>query len=253
MAGKLLVIANWKMNPPSFREAKKLLEAARKAAAKAKKVSVVVAPPAVFLRPLAKEMRGNRIAFAAQNAHVEPAGAHTGEISMRQMKDAGASHVLVGHAERREAGETDSDARKKVPVALKEKLTPVLCIGEKVRTSDGNHFGAVSEQLRTALADVPPAHVPRVIIAYEPLWAIGAESAMRPRDMHEMAIFIRKTIVDTHGVVGHKVKILYGGSVDGENARVMLEEGGVQGLLVGRASINAPEFAALLEAVGGTA
>ncbi|OGG57863.1 triose-phosphate isomerase [Candidatus Kaiserbacteria bacterium RIFCSPHIGHO2_01_FULL_56_24] len=247
---KILVVANWKMNPQTWREAKKLFEATRKMTGKMKNISVVLAPPAIYLRPLAKDMRGNRIAFAVQNAHWEPSGAHTGELSMRQAKDAGASYVLVGHAERREMGETNEETREKVAASLKENLTPIFCVGEKARTSDAAYLETVAQQLRIGLADVTSAKVSRVIIAYEPLWAIGAEHAMRPHDMHEMTIFIRKTIVDAHGPVGHKVKILYGGSVDEKNADAMLQGGDVHGLLVGRASIDLRGFAEILRAMG---
>lgn len=243
-----LVVANWKMNPPSWREAKRLFEETKKIASGAKHVSIIVAPPSLYLRTLAKEIRGGKVAFAAQNAHFEASGAHTGEISMQQAKEAGASYVLIGHAERRETGETNDDTRRKVAAALFAKVTPVLCVGEKARTEGAEHFGIVREQLRAGLTDVP-GKINRVIVAYEPLWAIGASSAMRPRDMHEMAIFIRKTVVELHGEIGHKMKILYGGSVDATNAEAMLQHGDTSGFLVGRASIDVSEFASLIDSI----
>src|SRR3989344_9149936 len=147
---KPLVVANWKMNPSGWREAKKLLEATKKAAAN---VSLVVAPPALYLREFAKEKRG-RIAFAAQDAHFEASGAHTGKISMAQAKDAGASYVLVGHSEVRARGETNEDTRAKIIAALAVKLSPILCIGETERSGSGSHFNIVAEQLKTGLQDV---------------------------------------------------------------------------------------------------
>ena len=249
---KALVVANWKMNPASFKEAKKLFEAVKRAADNAKKSSVVVAPPAVYLRGLASEYRGKKISFAVQHAHFEAGGAYTGEISLAQAKDARASYVLIGHAERRGMGETNDDTQKKVAAALALKLTPILCVGEKERKHDGEHFDTVREQLRVGLAGVAAQKVNRVIITYEPLWTIGAKTAMNPRQMHEMAIFIRKTIVALHGDVGHSTKILYGGSIDAGNAGAMLRDGDVRGFLVGRASQNAVEFAALLQAIEQT-
>ncbi len=246
---KSIVVANWKMNPASFKEAKKLFEATKKVAEKSPNVSLVVAPPAVYLRELSAAYRGKRIAFAAQNAHAEAGGAHTGEISLRQAHDAGASYALIGHSERRAAGETNEDTRKKVPAAISAKMTPILCVGEEQRTAAGGHFSFVREQLRAGFTDVPAPRVSRVIVAYEPVWAIGGEVAMRPHDMHEMAIFIRKTIVDLCGEAGHAVRVLYGGAANEENAPAILRGSHVKGLLVGHVSIDAERFAALLQAV----
>ncbi len=247
---KSLVVANWKMNPASWREAKALFEATKKAAERSKGSSVIVAPPAVYLRSLAKGYRG-KVAFAAQNAHFEAGGAHTGEISMREAHDSGASYVIIGHAERRAMGETDDIIRKKIAAALSAKLTPILCVGENERKG-GTYFETIREQLHTALADAG-ARAGKVIVVYEPLWTIGKDTTMSPSAMHTMSIFIRKTIVDLHGEVGHRVKILYGGSVNDKDASPMLREGDVKGFLVGRASIDAREFALLLESLDASA
>jgi triosephosphate isomerase len=246
---KSLVVANWKMNPKTFREAKRLLEATKKAADNSSHVSLVVAPPALFFRELRAGYKGKRIAFAAQNARAEEGGAHTGETSLVQYKDAGAAYVIVGHAERRAMGETNDDTRKKVAAALTQKLIPILCVGETVRSANGEYFTVVKEQLRTGLTDVTPAKLSSVIITYEPLWTIGADKAMGPRDMHEMAIFIRKTIVELKGEQGMNIKILYGGSIDETSAGAMLRDGDVHGLLVGRASEDADRLSALLQAI----
>lgn len=244
---KALVIGNWKMNPPTLKEAKKLLADTKKGAAVARGVQVVIAPPAVFLRSLA-EGRG-RVTFAVQHAHADAGGAHTGEISMLQARDAKASYVIIGHAERREAGETDDDVRKKVVAALTAGLTPVLCVGEKSREGDGEHLAFVREQLRTALADIEAKQLSKLIIVYEPLWTIGKTTTMQPREMHEMGIFIRKTLVEKFGDAAHKITILYGGSVDASNAVAMLHEGDVKGFLVGRASWNGKTFTELLQTI----
>lgn len=246
---KSLVIANWKMNPASARDAKRLFEATKKALEGAPHIQFVVAPPAIFLRELRAGYKGKRIAFAAQNARAEIGGAYTGDLSLTQFKDAGVSHVIVGHAERRAAGETNEDTGRKVVAALALKMTPVLCVGETKRGQSGEHFDAVRAELRAGFMDVDPRQVSRVIIAYEPLWAIGGNMAMSSRDMHEMAIFIRKTIVDLKGPSGMNIKILYGGSVDGNNAPDMLKNGDVHGLLVGRAGEDGIKLASLLEAI----
>lgn len=242
------MVANWKMHPTSFADAKKLLEGTRKAAESCAKSSVVVAPPSLYLRELVRGYRGAKMPFAIQHARAGIEGSFTGEISMSQAKEAGMSYVIVGHAERRAMGETDDDTKTQVASALSLGLIPILCIGEKMRTHSGEHLQVVRAQLRTGLADAA-AKLKRVVIAYEPVWAIGAEEAMRPHDMHEMAIFIRKTIVELYGEAGLSTKILYGGSIDESNAADMLKNGDVRGFLVGRASLDARDFLGLLHAI----
>ena len=246
---KPLVIANWKMNPAGWREAKKLLEGTRKLAIKAKGISLIVAPPALYFRELSKSVRGSKLSFAVQDAHFDAGGAHTGEISLKQAKDAGAAYAIIGHSEVRARGETNETTGKKVAAALALKLVPILCVGEKERTQTGSHFSIIAEQLKSGFGNIPAASLPRVLIAYEPVWAIGGEQAIRPTDMHEMAIFIRKTIVDMYGASGYKVKILYGGSANEENAQSMFREGDVDGLLVGHVSVDLERFSALLRSI----
>jgi len=244
---KSIVVANWKMNPQTMRDAKSLFEATRKAAESAKNVSIVIAPPSIFLRELATAYKGKKLAFAAQNAHFQKDGAYTGEISMHQVKDSKASAVIIGHAERRAMGETNEETRAKVNAALAQKLVPIFCVGEHKRSGSGEHFLFVKEQLRAGLQDVVPANISKLLVAYEPVWAIGASEAMSPRQMHEMAIFIRKSLVGMHGEKGLKAKILYGGSIDETNAREMVTEGDVQGLLIGRASTDVQRFPILIK------
>jgi triosephosphate isomerase len=245
---KSIVIANWKMNPVTFREAKLLFEATKRAAEKSSNVQVVVAPPALYVRSLALGYRG-KIAFCIQNGFAETHGAHTGEISFVQAGDVGATYALVGHAERRATGESNEDTKTKVAGCLKAGLTPILCVGEKMRSSGGEHFAYIREQLRAALVDVSPVSLKKIIIAYEPVWAIGAKSAMQPREMHEMAIFIRKAIVEFAGEAGMECKMLYGGSVDEISAPEMLKYGDVRGLLVGRASCDPAQITNLLKTI----
>jgi triosephosphate isomerase len=242
---KSILVANWKMNPPTFKEAKKLFDATKKAAEAARNVSVIVAPPALYLRELAMGYKGKRLSFAAQHMHFELHGSYTGELSPLQVRDAKAAYIIIGHAERRAMGETNEDVARKVRAAQSERLTPILCIGESTRSGGGEHFNTVREQLQTALADVPSAKLDTLMLAYEPVWAIGAAKPMSPRDMHEMAIFIRKMVVELHGPEGMRVKILYGGAIDETNAREMRDDGDIVGFIVGRASHD-PEKIALL-------
>lgn len=249
MGARTLVVANWKMNPTTFRDAKKLFEAERKSAEKVRTISVVIAPPTIFLRELSGGYRGAKIGFAVQGAHFEASGAHTGEISLPQARDARARYAIIGHAERRARGETDDHVRREVTAALALKMTPIVCVGESVRTENGEQFDVVREQLRAGLADVAPGALNRLFVVYEPLWTIGAERTMDPHEMHQMAIFMRKCAVDSHGEPGRNLKILYGGSIDETNAATMVDEAKVHGFLVGRASLKAVEFEKLLHAI----
>lgn len=247
---KAIVVANWKMNPVTIREAKELFDATRKAAESAKNVSLVVAPPAIFLRELRARYKGKRIAFALQSASAEGGGAYTGDISLLQGKDAGAQYVIVGHSEQRAKGETSEEAGKVVVAALVSGMTPILCVGERARSQNGEHFDVVKEQLRAGFADVESGKVTKVLVAYEPVWAIGGEKTMSPRDMHEITIFIRKTIMGVKGETGMNIKILYGGSANESNALPMLQESGAQGFIVGHVSIDASRFNALINSIG---
>ena len=249
MAGKPIVVANWKMHPATRADAKLLFAATKRIAEKQPSASIIVAPPSLYLSELARGYRGRALNFAAQHAREGDVGAFTGDISMAQVKDGHARYVLVGHAERRAAGESDEDTRKQIVSALANGLLPILCVGERQRDSGGEHLLFVKAQLRTALFDVDEKTVARVIIAYEPVWAIGAPEAMSPRQMHEMVIFIRKTIVEMRGAGGHNVKVLYGGAIDDTTAHGMVAEGDVSGLLVGRASTDAKEFSLLISSL----
>ena len=246
---KSIVVANWKMNPQTMHDAKRLFESTRKAAEGASSVSIIVAPPSIFLRELIGGYKGRKLSFAAQNAHFQKDGAHTGEISMVEVKDSKTSGIIIGHAERRALGETNEETRAKVNAALAEKLLPIFCIGEHKRSGSGEHFLFVKEQLRSGLQDVAPGNLGKITIAYEPVWAIGATEAMSTRQMHEMAIFIRKSLVGSHGEKAMKMKVLYGGSIDETNAREMVVDAGVQGLLVGRASTDPERFTALVRSL----
>ncbi len=249
MAARSLIVANWKMHPTTRVDAKQLFAAVKRIAEKIPVASIIVAPPMVYISELARGYKGRSIAFAAQHAHEGDAGAFTGEISMAQIKDAGAKYVIVGHAERRAAGESEEDVGRQVASAVTKKLAPILCIGERTRGMHGEHLVVIKEQLRAALLDVVEGDIPKIIIAYEPVWAIGAAEPMSPTQMHEMVIFIRKMIVEMKGQAGLSTKILYGGSIDDTSAKRMLDEGEVGGLLVGRASTDPVEFTALINSL----
>jgi triosephosphate isomerase len=247
------VVANWKMEPPTGKDAKRLFDATKKAAAPYKKrVQVVIAPPSLYLREFARSGRG--IALAAQDGRAEHGGAHTGELSLVQMKDAGARYVILGHAERRAMGESDASVGTKAAAAITLGLSPVVCVGERIRDDHGTHFETVRAQLRAAFADIPAAKAASILVAYEPVWAIGGVHPMAPASMHEMHIFIRKTLAELYADVPRAPKlppVLYGGAIDETSAADMIRGSDVAGLLVGHASLDTKGFSRLIAAVAG--
>lgn len=247
MHRSIVVVANWKMNPATVAEAKLLFEKTKRAAKKYKTLQVVVAPPAVFL-PALKVGTQSGFFLGTQTVSGEKEGAYTGELSARQLRSVGVSHVIVGHSERRSMGETNTAVSQKVRRVLEEDMQAILCVGEQIRDSQGDFFETVKNQLEQSLADVPAKAVGKLLVAYEPLWAIGqfSKGAIEPRDLHEMIIFIRKTLVALYGKKGFSIPILYGGSVDDMNAATFIKEADAAGLLVGRSSWSAPSFENLL-------
>lgn len=247
---KKLIIANWKMNPDKATSAKELFVGIKQTASKLSKVQTVIAPPFLYISELKKLYRGHRILFAGQDVFWEKKGSFTGEISSTMLVDSGASYVIVGHSERRAHGETDEDVNKKVLTAIQSGLTTVVCIGESDRDhKNGTHLAFLTSQLEAALRDVSKSKLTNIVIAYEPIWAIGKskEDAMKPEELHETVLFIKKVVASIFGKsAAFKVPILYGGSVEKGNAGVLLTEGMVDGLLVGHASLSVREFSDIL-------
>jgi triosephosphate isomerase (TIM) len=247
---KYIVIGNWKMNPVNQAEAKKLFNSVAGLSARLKKVDVVVAPPAVYL-PFFKS-KSKKFFIGAQNTFFEEGGAFTGEISPRMLANLSVRYVIVGHSERRAMGETNIVVNKKIKAVLGAKMIPVLCIGEKDHDHHGDYLSFLREQIREALLGLSRADVAKLIIAYEPIWAIGTEArgAMDSRTLHETVLFIKKVLVEMYGQKNLVLpKILYGGSVDGGNAGDLIEHGNVVGFLVGRASLSSETFGPILKAV----
>jgi triosephosphate isomerase len=209
---------------------------------------VCVAAPAPFLSAVSKRIQKTRILLAAQDVSAEPEGAHTGEVSPLMLKSVGVSHVIIGHSERREKGESDALVAQKTIFALKSGLTAVVCIGERKRDAQGDYFNVIETQLRSILKVLVPTTLARLVIAYEPVWAIGTGKHATPEDVQEMKLFIQKIIAEVIGRNAvNKVRILYGGSVNKDNAELLLEVGRADGFLVGGASLKASEFAAIVK------
>jgi triosephosphate isomerase (TIM) len=200
----------------------------------------------VFLAELRPFATGKRTRLAAQDTFYERLGARTGEISPSMLKNMGVKYVIIGHSERRALGETDEVVQKKVAATLREELIAIVCVGEEKRDTHGNYLTHVEKQLRAALKGVPKAKLQNIVIAYEPVWAIGTGNNATPEDAHEMKLFIQKILSDLYGRNAlAKIRILYGGSVTKGNAEELLNKGAVDGFLVGGASLRASEFATI--------
>lgn len=245
-----LIVGNWKMYPKTFTEAKQIFALHKKVAGKMKRTKVIICPPTIFVYPLIQTLSsGKHISVGAQNAYYEDEGARTGETSPAALASVGATHVILGHSERRAMGETDNMIALKGVQAIRNKLTVVLCVGEHTRDDAGAYFNEVREQLRRSLEGFPKNESKRLVIAYEPIWAIGAKAvrSATPNDFHEMSILIKRHLVEQFGkIAGFKVPILYGGSVDDRNAEGFMLQGGADGLLVGRVSLDAEKFGAIM-------
>jgi len=245
------IIANWKMNVGS-RESVALARGVLLALKGKKQLpEVVVCPPFVALGEVRKIVARSHAALGAQNVFWEETGAFTGETSTRMLVELGVSHVIVGHSERRRLfGETDEAVGKKIVAALSAGLVPIVCVGEdKAVRAEGKEHEFVATQLRGALKGLHLRHKERILVAYEPVWAIGTGVAASPADAVSMHAFIRSLVADLlPGVKASQVSILYGGSVDGANAYAFLREDEVDGLLVGGASVKLSEFGKILDA-----
>jgi triosephosphate isomerase len=244
-----IIVANWKMNPQTAKEAGNILAGIAATARGLKNVETVICPPSVHLADLKLKTKNSKLALGAQDVFFEQSGAFTGEVSAKMLKDASVTHVIIGHSERRtHQGETDRLINKKVIAALAAGLKVILCVGERVRVR-GELPVIVKEELLADLANVTPQKAKRLIIAYEPIWAIGeGGQADTPEDLFEIVIYIRRTLLDIFGrTLAEKMPLLYGGSVDDKNAAAFLNVAGAQGLLVGRASLDAKKFGNILK------
>lgn len=250
---KKLIVANWKLNPTSKNEAERL---ARSVLSQGPyRVELVLAPPYVWLESIRRMLRG-RATLAAQDLFWEEKGAYTGEISGKMVKNLGVTYVIVGHSERKvHLGETDEMINKKVLAAFKAGLKPILCVGERERPQShrsGVFQGPIGEiigsQLANALTGVPKVKIEILTVAYEPVWAIGTGIPDTPEDAMSAAIFIRRIVGKLYGTaIGRKLRVIYGGSVNAKNAASFINEDGIDGALVGGASVNAQEFFKLLK------
>jgi triosephosphate isomerase len=241
------IAANWKMNK-TVGEAAEFVDALLPRIA-ATQCDVVICPSFVALSEVVERRRGTAVRVAAQNMHEEEWGAFTGEVSAPMLAEIDVDAVILGHSERRQFfGETDEALARKVPAALAADLEPILCVGESEAARDGGETEQVLErQLQADLAGVESADLARVVIAYEPIWAIGSGRTATPEQAQEVCAFIRD-VVRLRGAAADAVRILYGGSMKPDNAAELLAKPDVDGGLVGGASLDPEEFAAIVEA-----
>ncbi len=239
---KPLIAGNWKMHgapdwydyPSRFNAL--LPENDRKA------LDILMCPPALFIESLVRKSSELNIHVGAQNCHAETSGAHTGEISTEMLKSVGARFVIVGHSERRADGEMDADILAKALAAIRGGITPIVCVGETLLERESGHANnVVTAQLVASLGGVDLTTGPEIVVAYEPVWAIGTGMTATPDDIVAMHARIR-------AYVGPKIRILYGGSVKPNNAKEILKAPNVNGALIGGASLDMDSFAAIAKA-----
>ncbi|HEX7293561.1 MAG TPA: triose-phosphate isomerase [Solirubrobacterales bacterium] len=241
------IAANWKMHK-TVAEAGEFIDALLPQIA-ATQSDVVICAPFTALTAVVERRYGTAVKVAAQNMHEEDSGAFTGEVSAPMLGEMGVEAVVLGHSERRQYfGESDEALARKVPAALTAGLEPILCVGESEEARDGGQTEAVLErQLHADLAEVESGDMPRVVIAYEPIWAIGTGRTATPEQAQETIAFIRDTL-RLRGASADSVRILYGGSVKPGNAAELLGQPDIDGALVGGASLDPAEFAAIVNA-----
>jgi triosephosphate isomerase (TIM) len=244
-----LVAGNWKMNglKSSAAEVEKLVKATPGLAGK---LDLMVCPPATLVAAFMAFVRGSRVIIGGQDCHPEPAGAFTGDIAAEMLADVGAAAVIVGHSERRTSHhEDDALVRRKALAAWRAKLTAIVCIGEtEAEREAGRTLDVVGRQLAGSLPD--EATAANLVVAYEPVWAIGTGRTPTPADVLEVHGFIRERLTARFGAAGEGMRVLYGGSVKPANAKELLTLANVDGALVGGASLKADDFLGIAGAYG---
>jgi triosephosphate isomerase len=245
---KPLIVGNWKVNPKTLTDAKKAFLEIKRAAGYYSNLDVVVCPPFPFLATLvsASGTGKKNIAVGSQDVSMFETGlSRTGEVSAEMVASTGATYAIVGHSERRALGETAESLRAKIQQVLKSGMQVIICVGEKERDQDGGYLEVIKAQLKEVLTGISRSDFQNIIIAYEPVWAIGRKDnlALTGYDLHQMVVYIRKYVKEIMGdTISSMIKILYGGSVTAENTEDIIINGEVDGLLVGRSSWTSATF-----------
>lgn len=249
---KPLVVANWKMNPLTLEAAKRLTKTIKKGLRSIKNVEVVLSPPFVWLSDIKKGLKKTKIYLGAQDLFWKEIGAYTGEISAKMLKNLGCNYVIVGHSERRQIlAETDEMINSKLKTALKERLKPILCIGESIEEKqEAKTQEIITHKLQSDLKDISSSSLTQISITYEPIWAIGSGNPATTDEIMTARLLIQRVLAGLYSTsIAQKVRILYGGSVVSSNAYEFTKVVGMNGLLVGGASLNATEFINIVKAL----
>lgn len=244
------IVGNWKLHK-TVAESLALVTELKNVLASTKGVQVGVAPTFVSIQAVAKRLEGSPIATCAQDCHWETHGPWTGEVSAPLLRDVGVTWIIVGHSERRQfLGDTNEVVGKKVPAVLAAGAGAIVCCGEQLADRDGGRtLDVVDAQLSAALAKVETAHAPHLVIAYEPVWAIGTGRNATPAQAQEVHVHIRKRLAEKLGqAAADSIRIQYGGSVKPANAEQLIAEPDIDGFLVGGASLQADDFIAIVKA-----
>ncbi|MBA0885249.1 MAG: hypothetical protein RLZZ540_970 [Bacteroidota bacterium] len=248
---KKIVAGNWKMHKNAAQTSELLSELLAKVPANTT-AQVIVAPTFVNLAAAVNQLKGTNISVAAQNVHQTESGAFTGEISADMLTGVGVNTVILGHSERRAIfNETDALIADKVNTALKHDMTVIFCFGEELKDrQSNNHFNIVENQLKDGLFQIDAKSWDKVVLAYEPVWAIGTGETASPEQAQEMHEFIRETVLKAFGKeIAENVSILYGGSVKPDNAKEIFSKPDVDGGLIGGAALKADDFVAIVTAI----
>lgn len=242
----IYIIGNWKEYPDKIKDAETIAKALAKKAVK-KGVAAVVCPPFPFIQSVGAIIKKGKYALGAQDLSPMMIGAYTGEVSPKALASIGVQYAIVGHSERRAMGEDNELILQKLKASHAAGIRPILCVGEKSRVDPEKSHAEVREAV-AVLSELSRKDVGNTIIAYEPLWAIGAKTAATPEDAREMRIYIQKVLSDmTDEKTMRNVPILYGGSVTTKNAKDFISMAGMHGLLIGRASIDPKSFLTIIE------
>ena len=246
---KTVIAGNWKMNKtPS--ETKEFMNQFKAIMPKGRWCDIALCVPAVCIPAAVRAMRETRVGIGAENCHAAASGAYTGEIAVNMLTDAGCKYVIIGHSERRAMGETDADINAKVLAALEAGLTPILCCGESLeQRENGVTAEWITMQIKLALKNVPEEKIRKVIIAYEPIWAIGTGLTATPEQAEEVCELIRTVVRKLYSSKhARATSILYGGSMNEKNAYELLAQPDIDGGLIGGASLVPEKFVKIIEA-----
>jgi triosephosphate isomerase len=246
-----IVVANWKSNPQSQKEAEVLFNGVSKGVKNIKNTKIIICPPFPFLF-ISQKIKNKKIILGAQDVSEKTSGPYTGEVSPEMLFNMGVKYVIVGHSSRRAQGENDRTVNAKILNLLKFKLIPILCIGESDRDKDGVYLSFVEDQIKDCLNGITRLQMKNVIVTYEPVWAISTNKTREAtkEEFIEMKIFIKKVISDIYdSKIAHSTPILYGGSVSPLNVSSFVKEGKANGVLVGRDSLDSKKFVGILNAL----